>query len=125
MYGCPSQTEQDTVDSLEYIRQLFETGCIQSAYWHRFALTFHSPIFQNPGCYGIRIPRHPKPTFACNEAPFKDSVACDHDSLGRGLRKALYNYMNHVGLDFELQEWFDSPVPTPTLPTDFVMGLTG
>ena len=125
MYGCPSQTEQDTVDSLEYIRQLFETGCIQSAYWHRFALTIHSPIFQNPGRYGIRIPRHPKPTFACNEAPFKDSVACDHDSLGRGLRKALYNYMNHVGLDFELQEWFDSPVPTPTLPTDFVMGLTG
>ncbi|MEI6787413.1 MAG: radical SAM protein [bacterium] len=124
MYGCPSQTQQDTVDSLEYVRQLFEAGCIQSAYWHRFAMTIHSPIFKNPDRYGIRIPRRPKPTFACNEIPFKDSVACNHDALGCGLRKALYNYMNHVGLDFELQEWFDAPVPPPTLPTDFVMGLT-
>jgi radical SAM superfamily enzyme YgiQ (UPF0313 family) len=123
MYGCPSQTEQDTVESLEYVRQLFEAGCIQSAYWHRFALTIHSPIFKNPGRYGIRIPRRPKPTFACNEVPFKDSIACDHDSLGKGLRKALYNYMNHVGLDFELQAWFDVPIPAPTLPTDFVIVL--
>ncbi len=123
MYGCPSQTEQDTVDSLEFVRQLFEAGCIQSAYWHRFALTIHSPIFKNPNHYGIQIPRRPKPTFACNEIPFTDSIPCDHDFLGRGLRKALYNYMNHVGLDFALQEWFDIPVPAPTLPTDFVMVL--
>lgn len=120
MYGCPSQTMQDTVDSLEYVRQLFESGCIQSAYWHRFALTVHSPIYQNPAHYGIRLRRRPKSTFALNEVPYEDSVACDHAALGVGLRKALYNYMHHVGLDSDLQEWFSTPIPPPALPTDFV-----
>jgi len=126
MFGCPSQTCQDTVDSLEYVRQLFESYCIQSAYWHRFALTVHSPIYQNPKKFGIRIPRLPKSSFARNEVPFIDSVKCDHDALGRGLRKSLYNYMYGVGLDLDLQAWFDTPIPPPTLHTDSVSHqLTG
>ncbi len=120
MYGCPSQTAQDTVDSLEYVRQLFEAGLLQSAYWHRFALTVHSPIFQDPHRYGLSLVRRPRPTFACNEVPFRDSVSCDHDALGRGLRKALFNYMQYAGLDMELQSWFDLNIPPPRLPTDFV-----
>jgi hypothetical protein len=62
----------------------------------------------------------PEATFARNEAWYEDSVVCDHERLGCGLRKALYNYMHGIGLDFELQEWFRGPVPPPTLPTDFV-----
>lgn len=120
MYGCPSQNEQDTVDSLEFVRQLFEAGNIHSAYWHRFALTVHSQIFQDPARYGIRLVKQPKPSFACNEVPYVDSTPCDHDAMGRGLRKSLYNYMRHAGLDMELQAWFDTPIPAPTLPTDFV-----
>ncbi|MEI6564790.1 MAG: radical SAM protein [bacterium] len=120
MYGCPSQTCQETVDSLEYVRQLFDAGYIQSAYWHRFALTIHSPIYRNPRRFGIRIPRLPKPVFARNEVPFVDSIDCDHDALGRGLRKALYSYLHGAGLDLDLQAWFDIPVPPPTLHTDFV-----
>ncbi len=120
MYGCPSQTVQDTVDSLEFVRQLFEAGCIQSAYWHRFALTIHSPIYKAPHMFGIRIPRLPKSRFAQNELPFIDSVKCDHEAMGRGLRKSLYNYMYGVGFDLELQDWFDTPIPPPTLHTDFV-----
>lgn len=120
MYGCPSQTEQDTVDSLEYVRQLFDSGCIQSAYWHRFALTIHSPIFKNPEKFGLRIPRLPKSSFARNEVPFIDAIKCDHDAMGRGLRKSLYNYMYGVGLDLDLQAWFDVPMPPPTLHTDYV-----
>lgn len=120
MYGCPSQTCQETVDSLEYVRQLFEADCIQSAYWHRFALTIHSPIHKTPRKFGIRIPRRPKPAFAHNEVPFIDSVKCDHEALGRGLRKSLYNYMYGVGLDLDLQTWFDTPIPPPTLHTDYV-----
>ncbi|MEI6516006.1 MAG: radical SAM protein, partial [bacterium] len=120
MYGCPSQTEQDTVDSLEFVRQLFEAGNIHSAYWHRFALTIHSPIFQDPARYGIRLVKQSKPTFACNEVPYVDSITCDHNAMGRGLRKSLYNYMQHAGLDMELQAWFDTPIPSPTLSTDHV-----
>ena len=43
MYGYPTQTEQETIDSLEMVRQLFELGIIQSGFWHQFALTTHSP----------------------------------------------------------------------------------
>lgn len=123
MYGCPSQTEQDTVDGLEFVRQLFEAGCLHSAYWHRFALTVHSPIYRSPERYGIRLLPLPSGGFARNEAPYADSVSCDHEALGKGLRKALYNYMHGVGLDFDLQSWFCIPVPPPTLPTDYVARL--
>ncbi|NDF44875.1 MAG: radical SAM protein, partial [Betaproteobacteria bacterium] len=44
MYGFPTQTLQDTVDALEYVRQLFENGCIQSGFFHRFVCTVHSPV---------------------------------------------------------------------------------
>lgn len=125
MYGFPSQTVQDTVDALEFVRQLFEAGVVHSAHWHRFALTVHSPIYRTPEHYGIRLLPMPEATFARNEALFVDSVTCDHEALGRGLRKALYNYMHGVGLDFDLQSWFRDPVPPPTVATDFVARKTG
>src|SRR4029078_12664380 len=59
MYGFPSETTQETVDSLERVRQLFAEGCIQSAFWHRFAATAHSPIGGAPEVYGIRLVREP------------------------------------------------------------------
>lgn len=120
MYGCPSQTEQDTVDGLEFVRQLFEAGCLQSAYWHRFALTVHSPVYRTPERYGIRLLPAAPASFARNEMPFEDPVKCSHEALGKGLRQATYNYMHGVGLDFDLQEWFRVPVPAPAVPTDFV-----
>ena len=48
MYGFPTQSEQETIDSLEIVRQLFENKVIQSGFWHRFALTAHSPVGLNP-----------------------------------------------------------------------------
>jgi len=66
MYGFPTQTVQDTVDALEYVRQLFENGCIQSGFFHRFACTVHSPVGLNPKEYGIELiplpPKIPKST---------------------------------------------------------------
>ena len=55
MYGFPTETEQDSIDALERVRQLFAAGCIQSAYWHRFAATAHSPIGLAPEKFGITI----------------------------------------------------------------------
>jgi hypothetical protein len=120
MYGCPSQTCQETLDSLEFVRQLFEAGCIQSAYWHRFALTVHSLIHRNPDRYGITLLPEPGTTFARNEVPFRDSVICDHAALGPGLRSAVYNYMHGVGLDRDVRQWFDGEVPATTVPPDLV-----
>jgi hypothetical protein len=107
MYGFPTETTQDTVDALERVRQLFAAGCIQSAYWHRFAATAHSPIGLNPKEYGITLKPPPNITFAHNDIAFDDPTGTDHDFLGSGLRKALYNYMHGVGLDADVREWFE------------------
>jgi radical SAM superfamily enzyme YgiQ (UPF0313 family) len=111
MYGFPTETTQDTVDALERVRQLFAAGCIHSAYWHRFAATAHSPIGLNPSAYGITLKPPSVITFAHNDVAFEDPVGTDHDFLGAGLRKALYNYMHGVGLDVDVREWFEPALP--------------
>jgi hypothetical protein len=109
MYGFPTQTVQETVDALERVRQLFEAGCIQSAYWHRFTATAHAPIGLHPEQYGITLRPLPKITFAHNDLEFDDPTGVDHDILGVGLKKALYNYMHGVGLDADVRTWFGTP----------------
>ena len=114
MYGFPTQTEAETVDALERVRQLFAAGCIQSAYWHRFSATVHSPIGQNPNFFGIRlVPEKDTgaPRFARNDLKFNDPTGTDHELLGLGLRKALYNFMHGLGMDEDVRVWFDRPVP--------------
>jgi hypothetical protein len=106
MYGFPTETEQDTIDALERVRQLFAAGCIQSAYWHRFSATAHSPIGLAPHDYGITLRPPPDIRFAHNDVAFHDPTGTDHDFLGIGLRKALYNYMHGIGLDADVREWF-------------------
>jgi radical SAM superfamily enzyme YgiQ (UPF0313 family) len=126
MYGFPTETEQETVDSLERVRQLFEAGCLQSAYWHRFAATAHSPIGLAPARYGIRVlpPEGTGQLFARNEVAFVDPTGTDHDFLGRGLRKAVYNYMHGMGLQEDVRRWFDQRpgrrVPRPQVAADLV-----
>ncbi len=114
MYGFPTQTVQDTVDALEYVRQLFEHGCIQSGFFHRFACTVHSPVGQDPAAYGVTLQplNGGQPvTFAKNDIGFTDPTGTDHDALGAGLKKAVYNYMHGIGLDADVRQWWDIPVP--------------
>jgi hypothetical protein len=128
MYGFPTETEQDTVDALARVRQLFAAGCIQSAYWHRFSATAHSPIGLNPAEYGITLQPPPDIRFAHNDVAFTDPTGTDHDYLGTGLRKALYNYMLGIGLDEDVRAWFEPRrhanrmrrVPRTTVPPDLV-----
>ncbi len=120
MYGFPTQTVQDTVDALEYVRQLFAEGCIQSGFFHRFACTVHSPVGLNPAEYGIKLKALPPITFATNDVEFFDPTGVDHDSLGRALNKALYNYMHGIGLDEDVRAWFDERVPKPRVGRHFI-----
>ena len=117
MYGFPTQTVQDTVDALEFVRQLFAEGCIQSGFWHRFACTVHSPVGLAPQDYGVQLVPLPVVaegrSFARNDIGFTDPTGCDHDALGAGLKKALYNYMHGIGLDDDVRRWFDFHVPKP------------
>ena len=111
MYGFPTQTVQDTVDALEYVRQLFAAGCIQSGFFHRFACTVHSPVGQDPAAYGVTLLPLPPVSFAKNDIGFIDPTGVDHDALGVGLKKAIYNYMHGIALDQDVRRWFDFPVP--------------
>ena len=108
MYGFPTQTAAETVDALERVRQLFAAGCIQSAYWHRFAATAHSPIGRDPSAFGIRLrpERHKGPRFARNDLAFEDPTGVDHEALGPGLRHALYSYMHGAGFETDVRFWF-------------------
>ena len=113
MYGFPTQTVQDTVDALELVRQLFLAGCIQSGFFHRFACTVHSPVGRDPSAYGVTLPPLPPVSFARNDVAFIDPAGVDHDALGVGLKKALYNYMHGIGLDEDVRSWFVAKVPRP------------
>ena len=118
MYGFPTQTVQDTVDALEYVRQLFEQGCIQSGFFHRFACTVHSPVGKNPQEYGVTLQPLPPISFATNDVGFIDPSGVDHDALGVSLKKALYNYMHGIGLEEDVRTWFGPRTPKARVPRD-------
>jgi radical SAM superfamily enzyme YgiQ (UPF0313 family) len=111
MYGFPTQTAQDTVDALEYVRQLFAAGCIQSGFFHRFTCTVHSPVGKHPQAYGVTLAPPLHATFASNDVNFVDSTGVDHDQFGFALKKALYNYMHGIGMDIDVREWFEPATP--------------
>jgi hypothetical protein len=120
MYGVPGETDQETVDCLERVRQLFAAGCLHSAYWHRFAATIHSPIGQDLEMYGLEPCPPPATTFGINEIHFTDPKGGRHGDLGPGLHKAVYNYMHGSGLELPIQTWFDLPVPKTTVPANLI-----
>ncbi len=132
MYGFPTQTLQDTVDALEYVRQLFENGCIHSGFFHRFVCTVHSPVGQNPDAYGVRLVPLPVGNFAKNDVGFIDPTpmpkGVDHDVLGGGLKKAIYNFMHGVGLEQDVRDWFELPrgvCPKPSVKRDRIARALG
>jgi radical SAM superfamily enzyme YgiQ (UPF0313 family) len=119
MYGFPTESLQETIDSLERVRQLFEAGCIQSGFWHRFSATIHSPVGKNPERFGIKIKSSPS-LFANNDLVFEDPIGVDPDSVCQGLRKAIYNYMHGLGLEEDVRNWFDFEVPKPKVNANFI-----
>ena len=120
MYGYPTQTVQETVDSLEMVRQLFEAGVLQSGFWHQFAMTAHSPVGMNPEQFGAIKESETIGTFANNDINFKDSTGIDHDKFSFGLKKSLFNFMHGICFDYELQDWFDFKIPKTKIHPDFI-----
>ena len=119
MYGYPTQTVQETVDSLEMVRQLFEMGVLQSGFWHQFAMTAHSPVGQNPQEFGV-TPVLQEIQFANNDVDFIDKTGIDHGKFAFGLKKSLFNYMHSINFDLPLQEWFDFKIPRTTIHPDYI-----
>lgn len=120
MYGFPSQTVQETIDSLEMVRQMFQLGIIQSGFWHQFALTAHSGVGLNPKEFRI-IPKIEKVSFANNDIQFKDKTGINHDKFSYGLKKSLYNFMQGLGFEYPVQDWFDFKTPKSKIRKDFII----
>lgn len=120
MYGFPTQTDLETIDSLEMVRQLFETGVIQSGFWHQFAMTAHSPVGMQQEKFEVASMQSEAGSFANNDLPHEDPSGADHQTYSEGLRVSLYNYMHGVGFDLPLQEWFDFGVPQSGIAPDHI-----
>lgn len=119
MYGYPTQTILETIDSLEMVRQLFELGVLQSGFWHQFAMTAHSPVGMAPEEFGV-TPLTNTITFANNDIAFKDKTGIDHNKFSFGLKKSLFNYMHGLGFEMPLQDWFDFKIPKTTIKPDYI-----
>ncbi len=119
MYGYPTQTIQETIDSLEMVRQLFEVGVLQSGFWHQFAMTAHSPVGMFPEEFGV-IPEQNEISFANNDINFKDKTNIDHDKFSFGLKKSLFNFMHGICFDYELQDWFDFKIPKTKIHPNYI-----
>ncbi|WP_106917494.1 B12-binding domain-containing radical SAM protein [Chryseobacterium aurantiacum] len=119
MYGYPTQTVQETIDSMEMIRQLFEMGILQSGFWHQFAMTAHSPVGLNPEEFGV-TPIKQEILFANNDIDFTDKTGINHGKFSSGLKKSLFNYMHGINFELPLQEWFDFKIPRTTIHPDYI-----
>ena len=120
MYGFPSETVQETIDSLERVRQLFAEDLMQSAFWHRFTTTAHSPIGLNPKSHGLRILGPAFNGFAENDLRHRDQVGQTPEWLGEGLRRSMLNFLEGRGLDMDVRHWFDHQAPKPRVPSSWV-----
>ena len=121
MYGFPTQTAQETIDSLEMVRQMFQAGILKSAFWHQFAMTAHSPVGLDPEKFGVKKAQETVITFADNDVEHIDATGTDHHSFSLGLKKSLFNYMQDIGFDEPLHKWFDIKIPKTSIPSDFIL----
>jgi len=120
MYGFPTQTAQETIDSLEMVRQLFQGGVLQSAFWHQFTMTAHSPVGLYPEKFGVQKKTELIGSFANNDLEHIDPAGADHETFSFGLKKSLLNYMHGACFDYPLQKWFDFKVPKTSVPPDYI-----
>ncbi len=120
MYGFPTQTAQETIDSLEMVRQMFEIGTLQSGFWHQFAMTAHSPVGMFPEQFGVKKDTEAIGTFANNDIFYQDPTGTDHDAFSYGLKKSLLNFMHGICFEYPLQEWFDFKIPRTKVPKNYI-----
>jgi hypothetical protein len=120
MYGFPTQTAQETIDSLEMVRQMFEIGTLQSGFWHQFAMTAHSPVGLYPEQFGVQKESNAIGTFANNDIVHIDPKGADHEAFSYGLKKSLLNFMHGICFDYPLQEWFDFKIPRTKVPKNYI-----
>ncbi len=99
IYGFPGQDRGSIVDSAEVCRQLFASGLIDSAFWHRFVLTRHSRMYRewrDGGRPGLG-PRDESRPFASNDLAFEGEEA--YDEYDGPLAAVLESWMRGSAAD--------------------------
>lgn len=123
MYGFPTQTAQETIDSLEMVRQMFKAGILKSGFWHLFTMTAHSPVGMNPEKFKVKKAKETEITFADNDVEHIDETGTNHTSFSYGLKKSLFNYMQEVGLEEPLHKWFEMKTPKTSITPDYIENI--
>lgn len=122
IYGYFGETEQDTINSMETLRQLYAAGLLDSCFWHKFVLTRHSRIYSEwkEGKYPDLKPVEPKNAgiFAKNGLHFEGENRLA--KFGDGLNASLQAWMHGEKLSMSVNKWFDFKTPSPTIPKDFI-----
>ena len=123
IYGFWNDTSQSIINSMETLRQFFESGLLDSAFWHKFVLTKNSQAFfeWQKGLHKDLIPiqnLNKKSIFADLNMHFKGEK--DFDKFSIPLENALNSWMHGKNLQTKVQKWFDFQVPSPTIPKNFV-----
>ncbi len=120
IHALPGETEQEIIDALEIVRQLYLNGFIQSSYYHTFSLTAHSGFFGHLSSYPLKA-YPPDSDFAFNDIPYKHLSAVNYFDYEEGLNLAVNNFMKGLGLDVPVTRWFKFTVPKTSIDKDFVL----
>jgi radical SAM superfamily enzyme YgiQ (UPF0313 family) len=121
IYGFWNQSEQDLIDSMETLRQLFAAGLLDSAFWHKFTLTRHSTVYREWE-EGKHPDLHPLPgkenAFAENDVRFDGEKKSGRYSAA--LNASLESWMNGRKINNSVNSWFSFRMPEPTVTKNYI-----
>ena len=124
IFGFWSQSVQDLIDSMETLRQLFEAGLLDSAFWHKFTLTLHSTVYEEykKGKYPeLKILPQKKTQFAKNDLHFEGEKKSEKFSAP--LNAALELWMHGEKLSKPVESYFPFKMPKPSIAKDYIASL--
>ena len=124
IFGFWSQSVQDLIDSMETLRQLFESGLLDSAFWHKFTLTLHSTVYEEykKGKYPeLKILPQKKTQFAKNDLHFEGEEKSEKFSAP--LNAALELWMHGEKLSKPVESYFPFKMPKPSIAKDYIASL--
>lgn len=124
IYGYWQETPQMLIDSMETLRQLFASGLLDSAFWHKFVLTRHSRAFQEwksglyPELKPLGLDEGEESIFASNDLRFVGEEKSA--KYGNPLNQALAAWMHGEDLEIPVTKWFPFAMPRPSVAPDLV-----
>jgi radical SAM superfamily enzyme YgiQ (UPF0313 family) len=126
IYGYWDEDEQELIDSAETLRQLFEQGLLDSAFWHKFILTRHSRIYaeKERGLHPLLKVKgdctQNRDLFALNDLSFGGEEKFDKYSAGL---EALLNVWMSGETEAPVHSAFSFKVKAPSVSPDLVYAL--